>query len=233
MARAEWRRAAGWWMAALALAAAVATILLSHLSAPAAAVPLTALLNPPHGAPTVGQVDFAQALGLLLPQLVLPWMALCLEDLRPRGRAIWAAYPVPAWARVVSWLAPAILSVVLLSAVLPLAWPASPPVSPWAAATLEMPVALVLSGSVFFTAELTHSLELGTAGAVLLSVASFMAMEFVRAPHPAWWMLFAATHYSAGAALTESRWALGGIGALAWALGTGLYRWRERRGQDT
>ena len=231
-APAEWRRTTDWWLWGLALAALGATLWLTRASAPAAVTP-KALLAPPHGHPSVGQADFAVGLTYLLPQLALPWMLVCLEDLRPRGRAIWATYPVPSWTRSAIWLVGLLVLVAVPAALLPLAWPANPPVAPTAAAALVLPVALLLGGSLFLFAELLHSLEGAAAGTVLISVASFMAMHVMRAAHPLWWMLFAAGAYPASAALAANRVDLGVLGLAAWGLATGVHAYQAKRGWDT
>ncbi len=168
-----------------------------------------------------------------LPQLALPWMLVCLEDLRPRGRAIWATYPVSSWTRSAVWLVGLLVLVAVPAALLPLAWPADPPVAPMAAAVLVGPTALLLGGALFFLAEVLHSLEGAAAGTVLISVAAFMAMHVTRTAHPRWWMLFAAGAYPASAALAANRVDLAVLGLVAWGLATGLHAYHGKLGQDT
>lgn len=195
-------------------------------------IPDPAVLVPTRADASHPAVLFARALEILVPEAALAWMGLLLEDLRPHGRAVWAAYPGSAWHRALVWLGLTAMLFGLVLLALAVGFQLAAPTNPWMDVRYVLPVVVWVSGIMLGVTEATRSPQFGALVAVLASVGSYVGSVYAHSGHPAWWMLFAASHYPASHWLTENRLVILTSGLLAWGLGAGFQALQRKWGRD-
>ena len=202
------------------------TVLMARQGGPSA--PSPSALVPPAGDTLRASVTFANAAGILMPEALVIWFGLILDDVHRHGRAIWTAYPPSAVTRALGWFTLMTEGFALGAFVLALLFQAAAPTLPWADVVYVLPVTVWITGIMFGS----RSPQLGAVVSILVSFVAYGAQEVVPRTQPAWWMLYAAASFRPGPLLTLNRLAILGCGLLAWALGAVVYGANRHRGMD-
>ena len=217
--------------AGLALVVAIVAMLIAHVAG--GSPPVSSPLVPPSIHPREASVAFAQAVEILLPEVFVIWLGFLLDDVHRHGRAIWAPYPLSSVVRAGMWWGLVAVQFSLGAYILAVMFQLSAPTEPLMDVIYVMPVVIWVTGIQYAVAEAVRSPQLGAVASIVVSLAAY-SVQKLSGPidHPAWWMLYAATGFSAGPGLTVNRWEITGLGFLGWAVGALIQSGRRKRGGD-